>query len=171
MVPIDIYKRAVAAMHAVQAPAYLQFNTHVMTTVRGAVLLQNVKHVERTSDHNDVAHEDDNNIDFAERYEAEAFEVTPDLFLGHAVKTTRAPNSQSLSSGLDDLTGKPLKTIAVVSATLVHDNVTTVGTKDLVNGVSAIHLKLEPVKDPLIYIIRDLWVDRATARICKAVAV
>ncbi len=171
MEPVDIYKRAVAAMHAIQAPAYLQFDTHVTTTVRDAVILQHLTHVERTRDENDVAYEVDENIDLAERYEAKPFEIAPDLFLAHAVKPMPASNSEALPSGLDDLTEKPLKIIAVVSATLVHYNVSTVGTEELTNCASAIHLKLDPLKDPLIYNLRDLWVDPGTSRVCKAVAV
>jgi len=170
MPPVDIYKRAVVAMHAIQGPAYLQFDTRVTSKLRGgrgAVILQHIRHVERTSDLNDIAQDVDEDID----PRATPFEIAPDLFLGRPAQNAPASNSEALTSGLDDLTDKPLKTIAVVSVTRINYNVTTVGTEDIPNCASSIHLKLEPQRDPLIYNLRDLWIDTATSRMCKAVAV
>ncbi|HEV2642486.1 MAG TPA: hypothetical protein VGT98_07255, partial [Candidatus Elarobacter sp.] len=170
MAPVDIYKRAVAAMHAMHAPAYVQFDTRVRTTIREGnelVIVQHLKHVERTNDQNVVARDVDEPID----HRVNPFDIAPDLFFEHAVKAKPASSSDTLSSGLDDLADKSLKTIGVVRVTYVHYKVRTAGTEDLPSCASAIHLQLEPVGDPLIYNLRDLWVEPATSRICKAVAV
>ncbi len=170
MAPVDIYKRAVAAMHAMPAPPYIQFNTQVRTIIRGGheiIIIQRLAHVERTSDQNVVARDVDETID----NRAEPFDIAPDLFVDPAVKAKPASNSQTLYSGLDDLTDGPLKTIGVVRVTYVHYKVRTAGTEDLPHCASSIHLRLEPLGDPWIYNLRELWVDPATSRICKAVAV
>ncbi len=166
MPSIDIYKRAVAAMHTIKAPAYIQYDMSVRTTLPDAIVVQHVKLIERTNAHEVVAHIVDENI----HDRAKPFQIAADLFLGHADESAPV-NPGALGSGLDDLSDKPLKVIGSVSVMQVHYNVSTAGTDDVPNCSSAIHLKLEPLQYPLVYNLRDVWVEPATSRICKAIAV
>jgi len=168
LTPVEIYKQAVATMHAIRPPSFVRFNTRVKTTIPHDVVVQHLEHVERTADRTVVTHDVDEKID----RRAKAFEIAPDLFLGHAVETKTAARTDTLSSGLDDTpSGEKLKTIGAVTVSYVHYHVQTVASEDLPDCARAIHLKLEPIADPLRYNLRDLWVDSATSRICKAVAV
>ena len=171
MTSIEIYRRAVAAMHAITAPSYLRYETDVTTAFNAAEIRQHVAHVERTNPFDDaltVVREEQKD---AKGFRAKAFEIAPDLFLGHGGQTTVASPSQTLESGLDDANQKPLKTIAVVSVPLVHYEVSTVATESLPNCQSAFHLKLVPRESPRTYNLRDLWVESATFKICRAVGV
>jgi hypothetical protein len=58
-----------------------------------------------------------------------------------------------------------------VSVPLVHYDASTVATEHLPSCPSAIHMKLVPREAPLTYNLRELWVDAATFKICRAVAV
>lgn len=168
LTPVEIYKQAVATMHAIRPPAFLRYDTRVKTTIPHDVVLQHLKHVERTADRTIVTHDVDEKID----RRAKAFEIGPDLFLGHAAETKPTASTDTLSSGLDENpSGDKLKTIGAVTVTYVHYTVQTVASEDLPDCARAIHLKLEPTADPLRYNLRDLWVDSTTSRICKAVAV
>ena len=170
---MKIYRNAVAAMHAIAAPAYLRYEADVTTTISGAgAIRQLVAHVERTTPFDDALHlirEDRNNT--SRNAYAKAFVVPPDLFLGHGLQTSVASSSETLVSGLDDTNEKPLKTIAVVSAPLVHYDASIVFTESLPTCPGAIHLNLMPREAPLTYNLRELWVDAATSKICRAVAV
>jgi CubicO group peptidase (beta-lactamase class C family) len=161
----DIYRLALERMRSVPAPPYLQYKLHVVTTYHADTVTQNFLHVERTAGRKDKIR----NIDLDFDREFIPFEVVPDLFLGH----TAAPavDVNGLSVGLDDPAAKPLKTIGKVVHTQLHYTVTRAGVDDLARCPAAIHLRLEPLSDPMIYNLRDLWIDAASGAICRANAV
>jgi D-alanyl-D-alanine carboxypeptidase len=168
MAPVDIYRRALATMRSVEAPAYLQFKQQSNTTFSGHTIpvIQHLVHLERTADRTYKIRDVD--VDVAHNVTAAVF--PPDLFLAHASSATPSPDSNSFPIGLDDVDPKPLKTIATTIAKSAY-KVTLVGADYLPGCGSAIHLKLEPLRDPVRYNVRGLWIDPNTSRICKANAV
>jgi hypothetical protein len=65
-----------------------------------------------------------------------------------------------------DLADDPLQTIATVTAVDVAYRVTLAG-EAILDGVDTIHLALVPLRDPIAYPLRDLWVDRASYEIVR----
>ena len=163
-------------MRAIVAPAYFEYTTKVTATIGppDGVIFQAFAHVERTSDRTDAAEMVDEQKDDGARrnhYFENPFPIAPDLFLGRTGTPVPDANADAFHVGLDDGVDHPMKTIAVVASSQAHYKVRSLGMEDLPNCASAIHLKLDPIKDPLTYNLRDLWVESETSRICKAVAV
>lgn len=167
MPPTQIYYSALATMRSAEAPAFLQFNVETTTTFHRSVVVQHFAHVERTADQNDKFRD----VDATVNRNYSPLEVAPDLFLGHSIARTPAPDSSAFSVGLESENAAPLATIATVAANSPYYTISTAGVAQLENCGTAIHLKLEPRKDPLRYNLRDLWIDEATSRICRAAAV
>ncbi len=166
MTPLDMYRRALATMHAAEAPPFLQFKVAANTTFKGTVWIQHFVHVERTSDRREKIRA----VDVELHRNVHPLDVAPDLFLGHASATAPESGPNVFSVGLETGTAKSLSTIATVE-NRSHYKVTLSGREVLSGCGQAIHLKLEPLTAPMAYNLRDLWIDPATSRICKARAV
>lgn len=168
MAPVDIYKQAMRVMRSIAAPAYLQFDSRGENKHHGKVVVGLAEFSERTSGRAFLVRSLRDKTGKAQWVRPERI-IAPDLFLGHNVTATPPPNARGFSLGMDTEADANLKVIGVVSA--VHYDVSYVGAEDLQDCSKAIHLKLQPRTDPLIYNLRDLWVDPRTSQICKAIAI
>lgn len=65
-----------------------------------------------------------------------------------------------------DLADDPLKTIATVSAADVAYRITLAG-DETIAGVESAHLVLKPLRDPVAYPLRDLWIARDTYQVVR----
>jgi hypothetical protein len=167
MSPTQIYYSALATMRMSEAPAFLRFNLESTTTFHRTVVIQHFAHVERTADQSDKSLDVDTTIN----HNFGPLDVEPDLFLGHSVTRTPAPDSTAFALGVDSQREQPLTTIATVAASSPFYKISTAGIETLENCGATIHLVLQPRKDPIRYNLRDLWVDETTSRICRAAAV
>lgn len=163
--PVDVYKHAVMAMHAIADPPYLQFNVEMRTAHATKIIDNTYVDVERTIDRRTWVRASASDS----HARAVTLPIPPDLFLNPA----RLPeqNEGGLSSGLDSTAAAQPKTIAAIEAVGVHYTVTQVGVEALPECESAIHLQLTPIESPLRYNLRDLWVNTENFHICRASAI
>jgi hypothetical protein len=162
--PLDLYKHAVSAMRAVQDPPYLRFDVEERFT-HGAKTVQFVGvELERTQDRSALLRLTN---DQSARPKHLTLSIPPDVFLNRAGQEPLP--ASGLVSGLD--AAGELKTIAAVQAIDVHYTIDSLGEDVLPDGSSADHLKLQPTQDPLRYNLRELWIDPATFRLRRAVAI
>jgi len=168
LTPREVYVRVVTTMHAIETPPYLRFDAEVRFTHGSKVVDRSTEDFERTEDRRTFVRPSGGAPGTSQEI---SLPIPPDLFLGHSPPSalpSPTPESQ-LASGLDDTGG--LKNIATVQAINVHYVVDALPLEDLPNCAEAIHLRLEPMGDPLRYNLRELWIDPATFRICRAIAV
>ena len=170
MAPVDIYKRAIETMRSIQAPAYLEYQGEEDTTQHGKMAVRRFHAIEQTSDR--TAIELDSG-DTSATSRKERPPIVPDMFLGHSTQSMPDVDSHVLVLGAETQPNSGLKTIAtVVSSSPVPYEVTTVGSEDIAGcGGNAIHLKLQPLTRPLVYNLRDVWVNPASSQVCKAIAI
>lgn len=65
-----------------------------------------------------------------------------------------------------DLADDPLKTIAAVSAADVAYRIALAG-NETIAGVESAHLTLKPLRDPVAYPLRDLWIARDSYQVVR----
>ncbi len=164
MAPLDVYTRAITAMHAISDPAYLQFDVDFLRRHGRKEENRRAVDFERTSDRRTVVIGADGKV-----LNRLILPIPPDLFLRN---DSRATASQTeLSVGLEEPKNQSLKTIASVEVVDVPYTIMADGTEDLPDCAQAIRLVLTPKLDPLKYNVRRLWIDPASMRICRAIAI
>jgi hypothetical protein len=78
----------------------------------------------------------------------------------------RVPTGNPASTPPPSLAEDPLETIATVQAIDHAYHVALAGT-ETVGGYSTYHLRLQPLREPDLYPLRDLWVDRANSQVVR----
>jgi hypothetical protein len=79
----------------------------------------------------------------------------------------RLPDSaMPQSAAPPDLANDPLRTIATVSAADVAYRITIAG-DETIAGVESAHLVLKPLRDPVAYPLRDLWIARDSYQVVR----
>lgn len=164
--PLDIYRQAIKTMRSISAPAYLKYTVSIQTIHKGREAVQHFDeftNVEKTLDRTGKLYVSGDPKTFPS-----FVRIDPDLFLGHSSGTL---DSHALTVQTGAEVDENLKTIATVSVQSHVYDVTKVGTENLPACISAIHLTLRPLIEPMRYNLRDVWINPTTSRICRAVAI
>ena len=158
------YFDTLAVMHAIPNAPFLRFDYRFAQVASGMPDHQEDWHaLERTEDGR-VRFKDDRGEDRPVHRRPFGF-VRPDLFL----KPSAAASPEQFSV----VTDAPYKVIGSTRTQTTHYTITDASADAAADCPDAMHLRLRPKAgaDPFYYNLRELWVTRASGRICKAITV